>query len=122
MAKNILTVDDSATIRQTIRLTLSSAGYNVAEAASGNQALEQCAAKSFDLVVTDLNMPGIDGIELIRSLRARPQFKFTPILMVTTDSQQERKMQGKAAGATGWIVKPFTPEQLLGVVKKVCPP
>jgi two-component system chemotaxis response regulator CheY len=97
------------------------AGYEVSEADSGLAALEACDNASFDVVVTDLNMPGMDGIELIRRLRARPQFKFVPILMLTTESQLERKQQGKAVGATGWIVKPFTADQLVAVIKKVCP-
>jgi len=121
MPKKILTVDDSLSIRQTVRLTLANAGYEVGEAASGAAALDACKATSYDVVVTDLNMPEMDGIELIRRLRALPQFKFTPILMLTTESQQDRKQQGKAAGATGWLVKPFTPDQLVAVIKKVCP-
>jgi two-component system chemotaxis response regulator CheY len=120
MPKAILTVDDSPTMRQMVRLTLSSAGYVVAEASSGEAALEACATQTFDVVVTDLNMPEMDGLELIRQLRARPQYKFIPILMLTTDSQLDKKSEGKAAGASGWIVKPFTPEQLVAVIKKVC--
>jgi two-component system chemotaxis response regulator CheY len=121
MPKTILAVDDSLSIRQTVRLTLSMAGYEVSEADSGQAALDACDSASFDVVVTDLNMPGMDGIELIRRLRARPKFKFVPILMLTTESQLERKQQGKAVGATGWIVKPFTADQLVAVIKKVCP-
>jgi two-component system, chemotaxis family, chemotaxis protein CheY len=121
MPKTILTVDDSLSIRQTVRLTLSSAGYLVSEAASGKAALAACATTTFDVVVTDLNMPEMDGIELIGRLRALAPYKFVPILMLTTDSQLEKKQQGKAAGATGWIVKPFTPDQLVAVIKKVCP-
>lgn len=121
MSRKILTVDDSLSIRQTVRLTLTMAGYEVSEADSGQAALEACDKGSFDVVVTDLNMPGMDGIELIRRLRARPQFKFVPILMLTTESQLERKQQGKSVGATGWIVKPFTADQLVATIKKVCP-
>ena len=121
MPRTILAVDDSLSIRQTVRLTLTMAGYEVSEADSGLAALEACDNASFDVVVTDLNMPGMDGIELIRRLRARPLFKFVPILMLTTESQLERKQQGKAVGATGWIVKPFTADQLVAVIKKVCP-
>ncbi len=121
MPRTILTVDDSVSIRQTVRLTLTMAGYEVSEADSGQAALLACDNAKFDVVVTDLNMPGMDGIELIRQLRARPQFKFVPILMLTTESQLERKQQGKSAGATGWIVKPFTADQLVAVIKKVCP-
>ena len=121
MTRTILAVDDSLSIRQTVRLTLTMAGYEVSEADSGQSALDACDNASFDVVVTDLNMPGMDGIELIRRLRARPQFKFVPILMLTTESQLERKQQGKSVGATGWIVKPFTADQLVAVIKKVCP-
>ena len=121
MPRTILAVDDSLSIRQTVRLTLSMAGYEVSEADYGQAALDACDKASFDVVVTDLNMPGMDGIELIRRLRARPQFKFVPILMLTTESQLERKQQGKSVGATGWIVKPFTADQLVAVIKKVCP-
>lgn len=121
MPRTILTVDDSVSIRQTVRLTLTMAGYEVSEADSGRAALEACDNAKFDVVVTDLNMPGMDGIELIRQLRAKPQFKFVPILMLTTESQLDRKQQGKSAGATGWIVKPFTADQLVAVIKKVCP-
>jgi two-component system chemotaxis response regulator CheY len=121
MAKSILTVDDSPSIRQTVRLSLGVAGYAVTEAPDGSAALALCRDTSFDVVITDLNMPVMDGIELIRNLRALPKYKFVPILMLTTESQQERKLQGKAAGATGWIVKPFSPEQLIATIKKVCP-
>ena len=121
MPKTILTVDDSTSIRQTVKLTLASAGYSVVEAASGKAALDVCSKTPIDTVVTDLNMPEMDGIELIKLLRAKPEFKFTPILMLTTESQQDRKLQGKSAGATGWITKPFTPDQLVRVIMKVCP-
>ncbi len=121
MSKSILTVDDSLSIRQTVRLALSSAGYSVVEASGGAVALEECAKTNFDVVITDLNMPEMDGIELIRRMRALPRYKFVPILMLTPDSQQEKKLQGKAAGATGWIVKPFTPTQLVATIQKVCP-
>jgi two-component system chemotaxis response regulator CheY len=121
MAKNVLTVDDSPSIRQTVRLSLGVAGYTVAEAPDGKAALAVCSGTTFDVVITDLNMPEMDGIELIRHLRALPAYKFVPILMLTTESQQEKKLQGKTAGATGWIVKPFTPEQLIATLRKVCP-
>jgi len=119
--KTILSVDDSASIRQAARLTLEWAGYRVLEAASGEEALTLCGTEVVDAFITDLNMPGMDGIALIRHLRALPQHRFTPILMLTTESQQERKVEGKMAGATGWIVKPFTPDQLTAVVRRVCP-
>jgi two-component system chemotaxis response regulator CheY len=119
MGKRILTVDDSASIRQVVRLTLKGAGYEVVEAVDGKDALDKVNGAPVQMVLTDLNMPNLDGIGLIRALRAQPGFKFTPIVMVTTESQYSKKQEGKAAGATGWIVKPFKPDQLLAVVKKV---
>ncbi|HEX5229763.1 MAG TPA: response regulator [Bryobacteraceae bacterium] len=118
MAKTILTVDDSASVRQMVKFTLTDAGYSVIEAVDGQDALAKLTTP-VNLVITDLNMPNLDGIGLIRSLRANPACKGIPILMLTTESQESRKQEGKAAGATGWIVKPFTTQQLLAVVKKV---
>lgn len=118
MAK-IGTVDDSSSVRQMVSLTLKGAGYEVVEAVDGADALNKFKSGQVDMVITDLNMPNMDGIELIRGLRALPSYKFIPIIMLTTESQATRKQEGKDAGATGWIVKPFKPEQLLGVVKKV---
>ena len=119
MAKRVLAVDDSMTIRQLIKMTLSRAGYEVVEAEDGAQGLQKASAESFDLVLSDINMPNMTGIEMLRGLRKLEQYKFTPIVLVTTESQPEKKAEGKAAGATGWIVKPFEPEQLLAVVTKV---
>jgi two-component system chemotaxis response regulator CheY len=118
MAKVILTVDDSASVRQMVKFTLADAGYSVIEAVDGKDALAKLNVP-VNLVITDLNMPNLDGIGLIRCIRANPACKGLPILMLTTESQQERKLEGKAAGATGWIVKPFGAPQLLAVVKKV---
>jgi len=119
MDKIIMTVDDSASVRQMVSFTLKQAGYKVLEAEDGRDALEKLNGTAVNMVITDLNMPNMDGIELIRELRAKPQFKFIPIIMLTTESQASKKQEGKAAGATGWIVKPFKPEQLLGVTQKV---
>ncbi len=119
MAKKILIVDDSSSIRQMVGLTLKGVGHEIVEAVDGRDALDKAKAGGIDMVVTDLNMPNMDGITLIKELRALPAFKFTPILMLTTESQGSRKQEGKAAGATGWMVKPFKPDQLLGIVKKV---
>ena len=116
---NILAVDDSASMRQMVAFTLKSAGHIVTEASDGQQALEVAKGKTFDLVLSDVNMPNMDGIALTRELRTLPNFKFTPILMLTTEAGLEKKTEGKAAGATGWIVKPFNPEQLLATIKKV---
>lgn len=118
MAKTILTVDDSASVRQMVKFTLSDAGYIVIEAVDGQDALAKLTTP-VNLVITDLNMPNLDGIGLIRKVRADPACKGIPILMLTTESQEARKQEGKAAGATGWIVKPFTTQQLLAVVKRV---
>jgi two-component system, chemotaxis family, chemotaxis protein CheY len=118
LAKVILTVDDSASVRQMVKFTLSDAGYSVIEAVDGKDALTKITA-SVNLVITDLNMPNLDGIGLIRSLRANPDCKGLPIIMLTTESQDSIKQEGKAAGATGWIVKPFTPQQILAVVKRL---
>jgi two-component system chemotaxis response regulator CheY len=119
MSKAVLIVDDSTSMRQMVSSAMKQAGFDVIESANGQEALDEVQGKNVNLVITDLNMPVMDGMTLIRALRAKAEFKFTPILMLTTESQQERKMQGKAAGATGWIVKPFNPEQLLQVVQKV---
>ena len=121
MAKTIMIVDDSSTMRQMVSFTLAEAGYQVVEAQDGADALAKSLAQKVDLFLTDLNMPNIDGIQLTRRLRAAAAYEFVPIVLLTTESQKERKMEGKAAGATGWIVKPFQVEQLLAVVKKVCP-
>jgi two-component system, chemotaxis family, chemotaxis protein CheY len=119
MAK-ILTVDDSASMRQMVSFTLKGAGHNVLEASDGLEALKVAKQESgIDLVISDINMPNMDGIALIKELRALPAFKFTPILMLTTESGGDKKMEGKTAGATGWIVKPFNPDQLLATVGKV---
>lgn len=114
-----MTVDDSASIRQMVSFTLQRAGFSVLEAAEGRDALNKLSQSPVDLVISDLNMPGMDGIELLRNVRALPQFKYVPIIMLTTESQVEKKQQAKAAGATGWIVKPFSQEQLVAVVNKV---
>jgi two-component system chemotaxis response regulator CheY len=116
---SILAVDDSASMRQMVSFTLKGSGYEVVEASDGVEALSVAKTRAFDLVVTDVNMPNMDGIELIGELRKLPSFKFTPLLMLTTESGMDKKQQGKAAGATGWIVKPFNPEQLLATIKKV---
>ncbi|GAA0305921.1 response regulator [Psychrosphaera haliotis] len=117
--KKILAVDDSASMRQMVGFTLKNAGYDVTEAKDGQEALDVARDAEFDVIISDVNMPNMDGIELVRNLRTLPQFKFTPILMLTTESGTNKKGEGKAAGATGWIVKPFNPEQLLTVIKKV---
>ena len=118
MAKVILSVDDSASVRQMVKFSLSDAGYTVIEAVDGKDALTKLTTP-VNLVITDLNMPNLDGIGLIKRLRALPACKGIPIIMLTTESQDARKQEGKAAGATGWIEKPFATQQLLAVVKRV---
>ena len=102
-----------------VALTLENAGYEVVEASDGRDAVAKLGGREYHLFVTDLNMPGMDGIELTRKLRSMPEYRFVPIVLLTTESNQEKKMQGKAAGATGWIVKPFQPADLLATIKKV---
>lgn len=119
MANAALVVDDSTSMRQMVSFTLKEAGFDVIEAGNGQEALDNVAGKAVNVVVTDLNMPVMDGMTLIRELRGKPEFKFTPILMLTTESQDTKKQEGRDAGATGWIVKPFNPEQLMQVVNKV---
>jgi two-component system, chemotaxis family, chemotaxis protein CheY len=122
MGKQILIVDDSVTMRQMVSFTLTSAGFEVVEAGDGKEAVGKLnAGAKPNLVITDLNMPNMDGISLIKAVRAMPSFKFTPVLMLTTESDEGKKKEGQAAGATGWIVKPFNPEQMLKVVAKVLP-
>ncbi len=118
MAKTILIVDDSASMRQLVTFALKDAGYEVIAATDGRDALNKLGGAKADMVVTDLNMPNMDGIELIKQLRKSPAHKFTPVVMLTTESQEGKKQEGKAAGASGWIVKPFTPEKLMEVIKK----
>ncbi|MDD9920402.1 MAG: response regulator [Alphaproteobacteria bacterium] len=119
MSKTILTVDDSISIRQMVAFTLKQAGFNVVEASDGEQGLQVARNNSVDLIITDLNMPNMDGLQMIQNLRGDAAYKFTPILMLTTESDDTKKMAGKQAGATGWLVKPFNPEQLLKVINKV---
>ena len=115
----ILAVDDSTSMRQMVAFTLKAAGHEVVEAADGQKALQAAKGKSFNLVISDVNMPVMDGLTLIKELRTLPSYKFTPILMLTTEAGADKKAEGKAAGATGWIVKPFNPDQLLATVKRV---
>jgi two-component system chemotaxis response regulator CheY len=119
MSKTILAVDDSASMRQMVGVTLRSAGYEVIEATDGDEALEFARGRPVDLVLTDVNMPRMDGITLVAKLRGLPGYQFTPLLVLTTESSPERKLQGKQAGATGWMVKPFNPDQLLATLERV---
>ena len=115
----ILSVDDSASMRQVVVMSLSPAGYAVTEAQDGRQALDMLQRQSFDLILTDLHMPLMNGLELSKAARQLPQHRFTPILFLTTECDADRKKEARAAGATGWIIKPFTRDQLVATVRKV---
>lgn len=117
--KQVLAVDDSPSVRQMVGFTLQKAGFAVVEAVDGRAGLEAATRQKVDLVITDLNMPNMDGIEMIAAMRRLPGYAYTPILMLTTESQADRKEAGKKAGATGWIVKPFQADQLVAVVQKL---
>jgi two-component system chemotaxis response regulator CheY len=121
MAKTILAVDDSRTMRDMVAFALSSAGFDVIQAEDGKKALAQLGSKRVDLIITDLNMPNMDGIALIKALRADARCRTVPILILTTEGDAEKKAAGRAAGATGWLVKPFDPEKLVDLVRRVCP-
>ena len=119
MSKHILIVDDSASIRQMVEVTLKTASYTVTAAEDGQAAFDLCKTNRYDFVLTDQNMPRMDGLTLIKSLRALPTYKTTPIVVLTTEASDSMKAQGRAAGATGWMVKPFDPQQLVAIAKKV---
>lgn len=121
MTKTVLIVDDSISIRKMVGYTLKQAGFAVIEGENGQDALAQMDTHKVDLIVTDLNMPVMDGIAFIRQVRARPSAKGIPVLMLTTESQDSKKQEGKTAGATGWIVKPFHPDKLLAILARVLP-
>lgn len=119
MGKTVLVVDDSTSFRQVVGIALKGAGYDVLEACDGKDALSKLDGRKINLIVSDVNMPNMDGITLVRELRGKANYKFVPLLVLTTEATQERKQQGKAAGATGWLVKPFNPERLLATIAKV---
>ncbi len=121
MAKSVLAVDDSKTMRDMVSFTLRGAGYAVIEADNGVNALKALQGQKVDVIITDINMPEMDGITLVKRIRGLPQHAGTPVLILTTESDPGKKNEGRAAGATGWIVKPFSPDQLLQIVAKVCP-
>lgn len=121
MTKHILAVDDSVSMRQMVEATLKSAGYAITVAKDGQEALELCQKQQFDFVLTDQNMPRMDGLTLVKSLRALPAYRTKPIVVLTTEASDDMKAKGRAAGATGWMVKPFDPAKLLQVAAKVLP-
>jgi two-component system chemotaxis response regulator CheY len=122
MGKLIMLVDDSASLRQIVGIALKSAGYDVLEACDGRDALKKLTGQKVHLIVSDVNMPNMDGISMVKEIKKLPNYKFTPIMMLTTESDQEKKMQGKAAGAKAWLVKPFQPPMLLDAVSKLVLP
>ncbi len=119
MTKTILIVDDSESIREVVNFTLEKSGYNVLSADDGTEAIKHLDGKHIDLIITDLHMPKMNGIELIKEVRKINEYKYTPILYLTTESQHSKKMEAKEAGATGWIIKPFMPEKLISAIKKI---
>ncbi len=118
MGKTVMIVDDSASMRQVVGFALKDAGFDVIAAVDGKDAMGKLNGAKVEMIITDLNMPNLNGIELIKQVRRTDGYRFTPIIMLTTESQESSKAEGRQAGASGWIVKPFTPDQLLGVVKK----
>ncbi|MGK0289712.1 MAG: two-component system chemotaxis response regulator CheY [bacterium] len=122
MSKTILIIDDSASIRKVVNLTLTISKYNVVEAINGQDALEKLAEQRVHLIICDVNMPIMDGITFLKEMKKHPRFKFTPVIMLTTESQESKKLEGKAAGAKAWMVKPFKPEQLLAAISKLISP
>ncbi|WOE67393.1 response regulator [Aeromonas allosaccharophila] len=122
MGKTILIVDDSATIRQVVGMTLKGAGYEVMEASDGKDALNKLDGKKINLIISDVNMPNMDGITFVKEAKKLANYKFTPIIMLTTESQDSKKQEGQAAGAKAWVVKPFQPEQMLAAVAKLIMP
>ena len=121
MPRKALVVDDSASMRQLVSLTLVKEGYAVVEAANGQEGLKQLGVGSFDVIITDLNMPVMDGITFVQQVRAKSALKFTPVLLLTTETRADQKSKARAAGATGWLTKPFEPAALIGALKKVLP-
>ncbi len=119
MSKTVFVVDDSASMRQLVKMTLTGAGYQVMEAADGQDALDKLGSQRVNLIISDVNMPRMDGISLVKALKQHPSHRFTPVLMLTTESEESKKREGQAAGAKAWIVKPFKPQQLLSAVQKL---
>jgi two-component system chemotaxis response regulator CheY len=122
MAKTILVVDDSASLRQVVGIALKGAGYDVVEGVDGKDALTKLDGRKVNLIISDVNMPNMDGITFVKAVKQHPNYKFTPIIMLTTESQETKKAEGQAAGAKAWVVKPFRPEQMLAAVSKLCLP
>lgn len=122
MAKTIMVVDDSASIRQVVGIALKGAGYDVIEGVDGQDALAKLTGQKVHLIISDVNMPNMDGISFVKAVKQLPTYKFTPVIMLTTESQESKKLEGQAAGAKAWVVKPFKPDQMLGAVSKLVMP
>ena len=122
MAKTIMVVDDSASLRQVVGIALKGAGYDVIEGCDGQDALSKMTGQKIHLIISDVNMPNMDGITFVKAVKQLPAYKFTPVIMLTTESQEGKKAEGQAAGAKAWVVKPFKPEQMLGAVQKLVLP
>ncbi|MDK2777806.1 MAG: response regulator [Pseudomonadota bacterium] len=122
MAKTVMVVDDSASLRQVVAIALRGAGYEVLEACDGKDALSKLSGQKIHLIISDVNMPNMDGITFVRELKKNPAYKFTPVIMLTTESQEQKKKEGQAAGARAWVVKPFQPAQMLSAVSKLIMP
>jgi two-component system chemotaxis response regulator CheY len=122
MSKTIMIVDDSTTMRQVVSIALKGAGYTVLEGCDGRDALSKLTGQKVHLIISDVNMPNLDGISFVKELKARPEYRFTPVIMLTTESSDDKKALGQAAGAKAWVVKPFKPDQILGAVSKLILP
>ncbi len=122
MAKLIMIVDDSASMRRVVGIALKGAGYDVLEAADGKDALGKLTGQKVNMIISDVNMPVMDGIAFLKAVKQMPAYKFTPVIMLTTESAEEKKREGQAAGARAWVVKPFQPEQLVNAVQRLCLP
>lgn len=122
MSKTVMIVDDSASMRQTVKICLSSAGYDVVEAVDGKDGLAKLDGRRVHLIISDVNMPNMNGIDMVKAIKQLPSYRFTPIMMLTTEADATKKSEGQAAGAKAWVVKPFRPEQLLAAVAKLILP
>ncbi len=122
MAKSIMIVDDSASLRQVVSIALKGAGYDVTEACDGKDALAKLTGQKIHLIISDVNMPNMDGISFVKAAKQKPEYKFTPVIMLTTESGENKKQEGQAAGAKAWVVKPFQPAQMLAAVSKLVMP
>ncbi|MEI7536835.1 MAG: response regulator [Comamonadaceae bacterium] len=122
MAKTIMIVDDSASMRRVVGIALKGAGYDLIEGCDGKDALSKLTGQKVHMIISDVNMPVMDGITFLKAIKQMPAYKFTPVIMLTTESEESKKREGQAAGARAWVVKPFQPEQLIGAVQRLCLP